>query len=100
VRIWKLIPTNPTDPIWKKWSPEPIIVRAENEAAARHLAHLEAASFPTIPGPPNIIINPWSRYKLIGDPEPLPTRCKDITEQMTEYSVDGAAKVLRYGKKL
>jgi hypothetical protein len=99
MRIWKLTPTNLTDPIWKKWSPEPIIVRAENEAAARHLAHLEAASFPTIPGPPNIIINPWSRYKLIEDPAPLPTRCKDITEQTTEYSVDGAAEVLRHGKK-
>ena len=99
MRIWKLTPTNLTDPIWNKWSPEPIIVRAENEATARHLAHLEVASFPTISGPPNIIINPWSRYKLIGDPAPLPTRCKDITEQTAEYSVDGAAEVLSHGKK-
>jgi hypothetical protein len=26
MRIWKLTPTDLTDPIWKKWSPEPIIV--------------------------------------------------------------------------
>ena len=32
MRIWKLTPTNLADPIWKKWSPEPIIVRAESEA--------------------------------------------------------------------
>jgi hypothetical protein len=74
MRIWKLTPANLTDPIWKKWTPEPIIVRAETETEARHLAHLEADSFPTIPGPPNIIINPWSGYKPIGDPR-LYQRC-------------------------
>jgi hypothetical protein len=38
MRIWKLIPTNLADPIWKLWSLEPIIVRAETEAEARLLA--------------------------------------------------------------
>lgn len=38
MRIWKLTPTNLDDPIWKKWSPEPIIVRAEGEREARRLA--------------------------------------------------------------
>lgn len=33
MRIWKLMPTNLTDPIWKKWSPEPIIIRAESEGS-------------------------------------------------------------------
>jgi hypothetical protein len=43
MRIWKLIPTNLADPIWKLWSPEPIIVRAETEAEARLLAQLKTA---------------------------------------------------------
>jgi hypothetical protein len=93
MRIWKLTPTDLTDPIWKKWSPEPFIVRAETEPAARHLAHVEAASSVRIPGP-GIIINPWRGHKLLGDPAPLPTRCEDITEQADEYSVDGLAQVL------
>ncbi|HEY3616257.1 MAG TPA: hypothetical protein VGK96_05545 [Candidatus Sulfotelmatobacter sp.] len=99
MRIWKLTPTNLTDPMWTNWSPEPIIFRAESETEARHLAHLEAASSVRIPGPPNNIINPWSRYKFLGDPAPLPTRCEDITEQTTEYSVDGPAQVLPDGEK-
>ena len=32
MRIWKLTPSDLADPIWKLWSPEPIIVRAESEA--------------------------------------------------------------------
>jgi hypothetical protein len=38
MRIWKLTPTDLSDPIWKKWSPEPISVRAESERQARRLA--------------------------------------------------------------
>jgi hypothetical protein len=41
MRIWKLTPTKLTDPIWRKWSPEPIIVRAESEAEARDWAKLK-----------------------------------------------------------
>jgi hypothetical protein len=43
MRIWKLIPINLRDPIWKKWSPEPIIVRAESESEARQWAQLKTA---------------------------------------------------------
>jgi len=60
MRIWKLTPTNLTDPIWKTWSPEPIIVRAESETEARKLAQLETLKYiPAIPGMP-LIINPWA----------------------------------------
>ena len=53
MRIWKLNPTNLADPIWKLWSPEPVIVRAENEPEARLLAQLKTAKFlPAIPGQP------------------------------------------------
>jgi hypothetical protein len=45
MRIWKLTPTNLTDPIWKKWSPEPVIVRAESEAEARCLAVLKTLKY-------------------------------------------------------
>jgi len=97
MRIWQLNPTDLTDAIWKKWSPEPIIVRAESERAARHLAVLKTVkTFPAIPGPP-IAVNPWGGFPKIGDPSP--TRCEDITQQTTEYSVDGPAEVLQHGEK-
>jgi hypothetical protein len=38
MRIWKLTPTDPSNSIWEKWSPEPIIIRAEDGREARHLA--------------------------------------------------------------
>ena len=41
MRTWKLTPTDLADPIWKKWSPEPIIVRGESESEARHLTDTE-----------------------------------------------------------
>ena len=60
MRIWKLIPTNLDDPIWKKWNPEPIIVRAESECGARHLAVLATVkTFPPIRYAP-IAVNPWA----------------------------------------
>jgi hypothetical protein len=97
MRIWKLTPTNLTDPMWKKWSPEAIIVRGESEREARHLAVLKTTNtFPAIPGAP-IAVNPWGGYPKIGDPSP--TLCEDITEQTDEYSVDGPAGVLRHGEK-
>ncbi len=99
MRIWKLTPTNPTDPIWKKWSPEPIIVRAENASEARLLAQLKTAKFlPAIPGLP-ITINPWGGYKWMEDPAPPPIVCEDITEQTDDYSVNGPAQVLHHGEK-
>jgi hypothetical protein len=97
MRIWKLTPTDSSDPIWKKWSAEPIVVRGESESEARHLAVLKTIkTFPSIPGMP-ILVNPWSGHRKIGDPSP--TTCEDITEQTEEYSVDGPAEVLRHGEK-
>jgi len=97
MRIWKLTPTDTADPIWQKWSPEPIIVRADSEAEARHLAVLKTLKFlPAIPGAP-ISVNPWSGYPKIGDPSP--TTCEDIAEQTDDYSVDGPVEVLRHGEK-
>ena len=99
MRIWKLTPTNLADPIWKKWSPEPIIVRAESEAETRRLTQLATLKVvPAIPGLP-IAVNPWGGYKKIEDPGPPPTQCEDITAQADEYSVDGPAQVLRHGEK-
>ena len=98
MRIWKLTPTNPTDPIWKKWSPESIIVRAESEAKARDWAELKTMkTFPATPGL-RIPVNPWGAYN-IEDSGPRPTFCEDITEQTDEYSVDGPPEVLRHGEK-
>jgi hypothetical protein len=98
MRIWKLTPTDLSNPIWKIWTPEPIIVRAENAAEARHLAKLETLKFlPAIPHQP-FTDNPWGGYKKIGDRAP-PIGCEDITEQTAEYSVDGAAAVLRHGER-
>ena len=97
MRIWKLTSTNLADPIWKRWRAEPIIVRAESEREARHLAVLKTTkTFPAIPYAP-IAVNPWGGYPKIGDPSP--TLCEDITEQTAEYSVDGPAEVLRHGEK-
>ena len=99
MRIWKLTSTNLTDPIWKKWSTEPIIVRAESEAEARKLAQLKTLKYgPAVPGMP-LTLNPWAGHKKIEDPDPRPTRCEDITEQTNEYSVDGPAEVLHHGEK-
>jgi hypothetical protein len=96
MRIWKLTPTDTADPIWKKWSPELIIVRAESERQARRLA--ETITNKTLPPlPPNIMpFNPWFGRPKIGDPSP--TLCEDTTEQTDEYSVNGSAEVLRHGE--
>lgn len=97
IRIWKLTPTNLADP--KKWSPEPIIVRAECEADARHLALLKTTdALPSISGLP-IAVNPWGGYKKIGDPAPPPSVREDITGLTNEYSVNGPAEVLHHGEK-
>ena len=98
MRIWKLTPTNLTDPIWKKWSPEPIIIRAESEAEARDWAKLKTMkTFPATLGLP-IPVNPWGGDK-IDDSRPRPTFCEDITEQTDEHSVNGPPEVLRHGEK-
>ena len=97
MRIWKLMPTDRADPIWKDWSPHPVFVRAESQAEARKLALLATAKYlPPRPGEP-IPINPWSGHRKIGDPSP--TICEDATDQFTEFSADGPAIVLRHGEK-
>jgi len=99
MRIWKLTPTNLADPIWKKWSAEPIIVRAENEAEARSLAVGVTNKF-FAPLPPMMMpVSPWAGYKKKGDPAPRPTLCEDITQQTGEYSNEGPATVLHHGEK-
>ena len=98
MRIWKLTPTDLSDPIWQIWSPEPIIVRAESEVEAQRLAKLETLKFlPVKPRQP-FTDNPWGGYKKIEDPAPLPTVCEDVTAT-SEYSIDGSAAVLRHGEK-
>jgi hypothetical protein len=97
MRIWKLTPTNPADPVWKDWSPDPVFVRAESEAEARKLAHYETLKYlPPRPGQPTRI-NPWSGHRKIGNPSP--TICEDVTTATNEFSVDGPAAVLRHGEK-
>jgi hypothetical protein len=97
MQIWKLSPADPTALIWKLWGPEPIIVRAESEAEARHLAELATAKFlPAQPGQP-IPINPWSCHQKIGDPSS--TACEYVTDQTNEFSADGPAMVLRHGEE-
>ena len=97
MRIWKLTPTDLSDPIWKKWSHEPIIVRAETERQARRLAEtITNKSFPPLRWD-LMPVNPWFGRPKIGDPSP--TTCEDITDQTDEYSVDGPAEVLRHGEK-
>lgn len=99
MRILRLTPSNLDDPIRKKWSLESIIVRAESESERRHLAVLRTVkTFDAIPGAP-IPVNPWDGRKKIEDPGPRPTLCEDITGLTSEFSVDGAAEVLRHGER-
>lgn len=90
MRIWKLTPADPAAPIWKLCNPDPIFVRANSEAEARHLAELATVKFlPAQPGQP-IPINPWSAHQKITFPQqPAPTLCEDVTDQTNEYPADG-----------
>src|ERR1700761_5826986 len=98
MRIWKLTPTNLEDPIWAgKWRTEPIIVAAESEREARHLALIKTnRGFAPLP-PMLMPVNPWMGYKLKGDAAPT-TICEDITGLTDEFSVNGPAEVLRHGE--
>jgi hypothetical protein len=96
MRIWRLSPTNPADPIWKLWQPEPVFVRAQSEAEVRRLAAMATIEFQ----PPQLVIpiNPWSGHKKIEDAG-LPTHCEDMTGQIEEFSAEGPAEVLRHGQR-
>lgn len=97
MRLWKLTATDLTDPIWEKWTPEPIIVRADSERQARRLAiTITNKSFPPLRWD-LMPVNPWSGHRKIGHPSP--TTCEDVTEQTDKYSVDGSAEVLHHGEK-
>jgi hypothetical protein len=99
MRIWKLTPTDLTEPIWKKWSPEPIIVRAESEAEGSAYGRIQTNKyFPPLPPMPMPVS--LGGHKKKGDPSPRPTLCEDIGEQTDEYSVDGPAEVLRHGEEV
>jgi hypothetical protein len=98
MRIWKLSPTNLRDPIWRTWNPEPMIVRAESQSEARHLAVLKTVKYlPAIPGAP--IKNPWAGLRKVEDSAPAPTVCEDITEQSVKYPAEGPAAVLEFGRE-
>ena len=90
--LWKLTPTDPSDPIWKHWSPDPVLVRAESEVQARQLAQLKTSQLLSVrPGEPKLI-NPW------GDPSP--TTCQDVTGHTNEFPAQGPAAVLGRAKQL
>ena len=97
MRIWKLTPVDPLGPIWKKWCPEPIIVRAECEAEARRLAGFVTNKTFALLTPMLTPVNPWFGYRKKGDIASQ-TLCVDMTGQ-EEYSADGPAEVLRHGEK-
>jgi hypothetical protein len=99
MRIYKLIPTNPNDFIWRFWEPEPVMVRAEDESQAHHLAALATTkSFRLEPGVP-IPMNPWSAHQKITDPPmPLPSVIQDVTDHQNQFSAAGEAMVLRHGE--
>src|ERR1700755_779790 len=63
MRIWKLTPVDPLGPIWKKWCPEPIIVRAECEAEARRLAGFVTNKTFALLTPMLTPVNPWFGYR-------------------------------------
>jgi len=92
MRIWKLMPTDLSDPRWKIWKPDPIYVRAESEAQARRLAQLKTTKVVTPKFGEPIPINPWGGHHKIED-SLLPTTCEDVT-QTNEYSVEGLAAIL------
>ena len=87
----------PIRPKWKKWTHEPITVRAETERQARRSAEtITNKSFPPLRWD-LMPFNPWFGRPKVGDPSP--TTCEDVTDQTDEYSVDGPAEVLRHGEK-
>jgi hypothetical protein len=44
MRIWKLTPVDPADPVWKDYDTEPMFVRAESAAKAQDLPPIQNTS--------------------------------------------------------
>jgi hypothetical protein len=84
MRIWRLSPVDPSDPVWEEYDTEPMFVRAESATRAQDLALAATLQFRQNSGYQIIEFNPWGRYKTV---------CEDVTE-ISDYSVVGPAKVL------
>lgn len=93
MRIWKLAPTDLSDPRWEDWNPEPIFVRAESEAEARRLTKFKTVKGFTLRPGESLPLNPWGGHKRIEEPA-FPTICEDVTDQPHGYSVEGPVEVL------
>jgi hypothetical protein len=85
MRIWKLTPVDPSDPVWKSYDIKPIFVRAESANKAQDLAQYATLQFGAPIPWQKAEYNPWVGYK---------TRVEDITDTR-DYSVDGPAEVLK-----
>ncbi len=85
--LWRLTPINLSDPKWKSYKPDPMIVRAENEGEARQLAMYITLEFsPAIPGRKLTFHNPWQDSSR--------TKCEEITAEVAGHSSDGPSAVL------
>jgi hypothetical protein len=86
MRIWKLTPVDPSDPVWKGYDiNRPMFIRAESANRAQDLATYATLQFCTpLLHPEKAEYNPWVGYK---------TRVEDVTDT-SDYSVDGPAEVL------
>jgi hypothetical protein len=89
MRIWKLTPKDPSDPVWKDWSSKPTFVRADAEGVARKLAASRTTQATPIRRGQPVPLNPWETFA---------STCEDVTEPYAGvYSVDGPPAVLRLG---
>jgi hypothetical protein len=86
VRIWKLTPVDPSDPVWKGYDINKLmIVRAESANKAQDLAQYATLQLGTPIPWDKAEYNPWVGYK---------TRVEDVTDT-SDYSVDGPPEVLK-----
>lgn len=75
--LWKLSPVDPHDPCWEIWSPKPVYVSADCEAAARTLAVSERLIFAPSVGHQPRTMSPWSAH---AQKDHLPkTTCERVT---------------------
>jgi len=78
LRRWKLKPTNPSDPCWKRSRPRTeIVVSAETESEARKKAMLETLEFVSVvPGKKLDLNNPWQ--------DAAATTCEEVSAETAE----------------
>jgi hypothetical protein len=84
MRICKLTPVDPRDPVWKEYDTRPIFVRAESGSKAQDLAQSVRLQFDESRFGEKIELNLWVGYK---------TRCEDVIG-ISEYSIDGPSVVV------